>query len=155
MYCTNCGTKNDNDSIYCMKCRHNLKKEIMCLQCQTENPLTAEYCHKCGTKLKVENTDNNIPYTNFTIAAVFLAILGVFAGTTSGAVYLALIAVAFYFKRKIAFGASMILIGGFLMLNAPLATPIMTIFNLLIGLFGIISLGILLLEMKENGSKIG
>lgn len=151
MHCTNCGTKNENDSVYCIKCGQNIKKEIICQQCQNANPLIAEYCHKCGTKLKkVETADNNVPYTTFTIAAVFLAILGVVAGTTSGAVYLALIAVGFYFRQKIAFGASIILIGGFFMLNAPLATPIMTMFNLFIGLFGLISLGILLLEIKEK-----
>lgn len=154
MYCPKCGTKNDNNSIYCIKCRNKLKNDLICPKCQTENPPIAEYCYKCGTKIDpLENVENKIPYMAFSVAAVFLAILGVIAGTIGGAVFLGLLAVGFYFRQKIAFGAAMILMGGFLMLNAPLATPSMTIFNLLIGLFGLISLGILIVEVKEKYNR--
>ena len=50
-YCSNCGTSNDKDSLFCKKCGNKLEKIKICPKCNNSVSMDSAFCSKCGEKL--------------------------------------------------------------------------------------------------------
>jgi hypothetical protein len=52
VFCSKCGTENEDRANYCAECGNKLEKEIFCSECDVKNPVTSNFCHNCGNLLK-------------------------------------------------------------------------------------------------------
>lgn len=61
MYCTNCGSKLEEDSVFCSKCgthKDSTDKYFYCEKCGTKISEDAAFCTECGTPIPEKILEN-------------------------------------------------------------------------------------------------
>ncbi|MDP3035696.1 MAG: zinc ribbon domain-containing protein [Methanobacteriaceae archaeon] len=57
--CDKCGTENNSNSKFCVRCGNNLiYTQNKCFQCGTKNSSTSQFCKECGQELEKELVSN-------------------------------------------------------------------------------------------------
>lgn len=58
--CPKCGTANDTDAIFCMKCGEKLDKPQFCKKCGEKVEYDMMFCPACGTRLMEDDRSPNL-----------------------------------------------------------------------------------------------